>query len=76
MKFPGITNICLRDLSDSLEADPSLSSLSPMAMLLILEDTHIVHFYTAHAHSLLSSRLQLYQWQGLEEQEDFLTNVQ
>ena len=76
LKFPNITDICLRDLSDLLEKDHSLAALSPMAMLLILGDTYIVHFYTGNAHSLLSLWLQLYQWQGLEEQEEFLTNLQ
>ena len=40
LKFPNITDICLRDLRDSLEKDPSLSSLSPMAIRVV----HNAHF--------------------------------
>ena len=36
------------------------------------QKTLLVHI----VHTLLSSWLQLYEWQGLEEQEEFLTKVQ
>ena len=84
LKFPNITDICLRHVRGFLEKDPSLSSLTPLAMLLILEDQPMaapvaedtILTYIVNAPSLLSSWLQLYQWQGLEEQEEFLKNVQ
>ena len=78
-KFPNIIDVCLERISDLLERDPSLSSLSPMAIILILKDQQIEatkdSLLVIIVHSLLSSWLQLYEWQGLEEQEEFLTKV-
>ena len=79
-KFPNIIDVCFGRISDLLERDLFLSSLSPMAISLILKDQQIKTTQDSLlpyiVHSLLSSWLQLYEWQGLEEQEEFLTKVQ
>ena len=79
-KLPNIIDVCFGRINDSLERDPSLSSLSPMAISLILKDQQIKatkdSLLANIVHSLLSSWLQLYEWQGLEEQKEFLTKVQ